>query len=186
MRHGKILTRTKKTPNDFIIEGNICKIGCYGDHSEFIGYALVDAEDADKCKPYKWRINGGYVLTEGNKNANLKRQFLHHFILNTDNIVDHENENKQDCRKENLRKCSHSENHCNIKRRSTNTSGYKGVSWNKLNGKWESYITKNYTRSFLGLFDDKKEAALAYNKAAVELHGNFAKLNVVLIRRKSC
>lgn len=46
-----------------------------------------------------------------------------------------------------------------------NTSGYKGVSWHKINKKWISGITINYKRIHLGYFEDKKEAVIAYKQA---------------------
>jgi hypothetical protein len=58
-----------------------------------------------------------------------------------------------------------------------NTSGYKGVSWNKGKKKWESAIRVNGTRKNLGRFNTKEEAAAAYQAAALELHGEFARFD---------
>jgi hypothetical protein len=54
-----------------------------------------------------------------------------------------------------------------------NTSGYRGVSWYKTTKKWRVGIDKRT----VGYFTDKVEAARAYDKAAIQIHGNDARLN---------
>lgn len=58
-------------------------------------------------------------------------------------------------------------------------SKYKGVSWNKKAKLWYAYITKDKKRISLKYFKNEKDAAKAYNKAALELHGEFARLNEI-------
>ena len=77
----------------------------------------------------------------------------------------------------NLRICSCSQNSMNRSIRSTNKSGYKGVSWHRTAGKWRAKIDSYGRRKHLGLFSTPEAAALAYDKAAKELHGEFAQLN---------
>lgn len=55
-------------------------------------------------------------------------------------------------------------------RRSTNTSGVKGVSWDAEKKKWLASITRNYKQLHLGRYDTKEEAAAAYERAARETH----------------
>lgn len=57
------------------------------------------------------------------------------------------------------------------------SSRFKGVSWNKSKRKWQAQIMKDGKRQYLGYFVCEKEAAAAYNAAAIELFGEFAKLN---------
>lgn len=52
-----------------------------------------------------------------------------------------------------------------------NTSGFNGVSWKEKNKKWQA--------SIIGIFEDKLEAARAYNKAALKYFGEFANLNAI-------
>lgn len=96
--------------------------------------------------------------------------------------VDHKNGNRDDCRKDNLRLATYSQNNCNIGKKLFilgTTSKYKGVY--KYKGKqkpWWAYIKTGGKRKSLGYFSTEEEAARAYNKAALELHGEFANVNV--------
>jgi hypothetical protein len=54
---------------------------------------------------------------------------------------------------------------------------YKGVHWKKDKQKWAAEIKKNYRKHRLGYFDIEEDAACAYNEAALELFGEFARLN---------
>lgn len=93
--------------------------------------------------------------------------------------VDHRNGNTFDNRRSNLRVCTNSQNLMNRGAPKNNTSGFKGVSFNKYTGKWVANIVKNYRQIHLGYYKDKKNAAKAYNKAAFKLFGKFAYLNKV-------
>jgi len=58
-----------------------------------------------------------------------------------------------------------------------NKSGARGVSWYKSIQKWVGSVTYRGKSYHLGSFDDKMEAAKAYNKKALELFGERAILN---------
>lgn len=94
--------------------------------------------------------------------------------------IDHVNGNKSDNRFSNLRECTASQNMHNSGIKPDNKSGYKGVRWNKQVGKWQAVVKKDYKSHHAGLFNDAKEAAKAYDKKAIELHGEFAKTNEML------
>jgi hypothetical protein len=64
---------------------------------------------------------------------------------------------------------------CNKKRQANNTSGYKGVCYHKITGKWAARIRLNKCLRHLGLFPTPELAHMAYAKAAAELHGDFAR-----------
>ena len=91
--------------------------------------------------------------------------------------LDHENERKHDNRLANLRPATQSQNLQNTGRRKSNTSGFKGVSWQKCAKKWAAYITVNYRRTHLGLFPTPELAHQAYCAAATKHHGAFARFN---------
>ncbi|MEI4615187.1 AP2 domain-containing protein [Bacillus cereus] len=65
------------------------------------------------------------------------------------------------------------------KRKTEVTSKYKGVYFNKRNGKFSVYIQKNRRRLFLGNYEKEEDAAYYYNERAKELHGEFAVLNIL-------
>jgi len=90
--------------------------------------------------------------------------------------IDHRDLDKANNRFDNLRLATNSQNGHNCGAYSNNTSGVKGVSWRKQRGKWGAEITHNGKRFFLGYFDTRAEAAAAYAKAAVDLHGDFARV----------
>ena len=83
----------------------------------------------------------------------LNDRYLHRFVLKAKKgeNVDHINGNKLDNRKENLRKCTRSQNFANRKKYTNNTSGYKGVS--KHGNKWQADIQINGKSKYLGIFE---------------------------------
>ncbi len=92
--------------------------------------------------------------------------------------VDHIDQNKVNNRIENLRAATRGQNQLNIKKQSNNVSGYKGVSWYK-NKYWRVQIRVNGTSVDVGYFDDKYDAATAYNFAISEIYKDFAVYNTV-------
>lgn len=99
---------------------------------------------------------------------------LHNGKLSKGEQIDHIDQNPSNNRISNLRIATNSENNCNRSRQSNNTSGFKGVSWNKFTQSWEAYIKLNGKRKFLGYFLRKESAALAYRLNAEMYHGQFA------------
>lgn len=94
--------------------------------------------------------------------------------------VDHRNGNGLDNRRENLRRCTQSENLMNKRMGVNNTSGFKGVSATPR-GRWRSYINVYGNRMHIGVFDTPEEAATAYDKKAKKYFKEFAVLNFPLI-----
>lgn len=90
--------------------------------------------------------------------------------------VDHKNRDGLDCRRENLRVATRSQNASNSPSIG-GTSKYKGVNWHRARGKWAAYIKHNMVRKYLGLFLSEQDAACAYDAAAIRMHGEFAYLN---------
>jgi len=88
-------------------------------------------------------------------------------------IIDHIDKNPSNNSIKNLRSCTNRENQFNSRKQINNTSGYKGVCWNKKNKKFVAQIRKNGKPVHLGSFDCPKEASKAYEAKAKELHGEF-------------
>lgn len=89
-------------------------------------------------------------------------------------FLDHKNRDRDDNRIENLREANQSQNVANGRMRSTNKSGYRGVSWSKKSRKWVAMGWENRKQKSLGYYDDPKEAASAYQRHADQHHGEFA------------
>ena len=91
---------------------------------------LIDKEDAEKIKKYRWRVDQatGYVYSDFNG----IKVYLHRYIMDihdkkTNLVIDHINRNKKDNRKENLRICTHAENLRNLSILSNSNTGFRNV-----------------------------------------------------------
>jgi hypothetical protein len=91
--------------------------------------------------------------------------------------IDHIDGDKLNNKITNLRLCTHNQNQHNQGIRVNNKSGFKGVSWMKSTRKWQAQICFRSKVKHLGLFNNKIDAAKAYDMAAIDLHGEFAWLN---------
>ena len=91
-------------------------------------------------------------------------------------VVDHINHNTLDNRRSNLRICTNKENVRNNQLRALNTSGHKGVTWNKRENKWQVYIRVNYKFHTLGYFNftDFEKACECRERADVKYFGEYS------------
>lgn len=124
------------------------------------------------CRP----INKGYGAIRFGGHLWLTHRlawFVHYGEDPVGQQIDHINNDRLDNRIVNLRLADNQENNCNTLLRSTNSSGYKGVSWMKSYGKWEAYIWKDYKKYSLGYFDAPEEAAAVVAHARAGFHGSF-------------
>lgn len=88
--------------------------------------------------------------------------------------VDHINRDRVDDRWVNLRQASFGDNQANKKLQSNNTSGYKGVSWDKATGMWEVRVNRVYH----GRYENIEDALRVRDETAAELQGEFATRNL--------
>ena len=149
-------------------------------------FSKIDDEDFEKINFCKWNFNYGYA--DGNKRVDgtFKHIKMHRVILGAmeGEYVDHINHDTLDNRKENLRICSASQNQANSLLGKNNTTGYKGVYYTPgTSNPYMAKICKNRKHIHLGCFKTIEEAALAYNKNAIDLYGEFAKLNTIEVFR---
>ena len=126
------------------------------------------------------RHHRGYLLANVGGGVNLRAHriawAMHHGSWPPDQI-DHINAIPSDNRGCNLRLANSSQNCSNRAQPISRTSGVRGVSWAKSCGKWYAQIKRNYRSYNLGYFETIEEASAAYQKAAMEMHGEFSILH---------
>lgn len=160
--------------------GNCTEIIRHDDYCEYVcenGESFIfDTEDIPFVQGKRWHMNGnGYAITSENYGSEVLSRLL--LQSGKDVFVDHINGNRADNRRQNLRIASISENNHNMILPSHNTSGFKGVSYYAPRGKYRAYIKISGKRKHLGYFDNKEDAARAYDTAARFYHGKFACVN---------
>lgn len=101
------------------------------------------------------------------------------------NDIDHVNGDGTDNRLANLRLATEGQNCMNRRVHCNNTSGFKGVTFDKESGRWRSQIQIDGKHQTLGRFQSPRHAALAYNAAARRFFGSFAKVNSFPIVRRA-
>lgn len=141
----------------------------------------------DKIKRWKWSAalhsNPG---TEPKKYIPFRMQvidgrqvgfLMNRFIMDAlpGEKIDHIDGNSMNNACDNLRRATTSQNNFNQRGPKYNSkSGYKGVYWHKGGQKWAAECVYNHKKHYLGLFEDVKAAARAYNAKAIELDPEFA------------
>jgi len=142
-------------------------------------FAIVDDADFKYLNQWKWQAQKDGERWYAVRWRGHGETKMHRLIVDSKRKIDidHSNGNGLDNRRGNLRACERSQNCCNTKKRSDNTSGYRGVSRCSSTGKWRVQIQYKGQKKYLGIFVDKIFAASRFNEAAKQLHGDFAKLN---------
>lgn len=143
--------------------------------------ALVDDKDFEWLSQWKWYVMTNYGHWYAIRNGDLGSIYMHKEIMKpmTDFVVNHIDGNRLNNQKVNLRLCNLTGKAGMQKEARNNTSGYRGVSWHRKFQCWVAKIgLKNETIN-LGCFPDPKQAALAYNAAALKHFGEFARINLI-------
>jgi hypothetical protein len=150
------------------------------------GVALVDDEDFGEISCFKWYAHKEYgIIYAWRHQYNGYREYrevkMHRQIMKakTGEIIDHADSNGLNNQKSNLRFCSFSQNNMNSRISRNNVSGFKGVSYHRQNKRWRATINKDRKQVSLGCYGTPEAAALAYNRKATELFGEFARPNVI-------
>lgn len=148
---------------------------------------MVDDEDFEWLNRWKWcahlanKKTAVYARTAFvDEFGVLRKVLMHRMILGVTDLgitVDHKNLCGIDNQRGNLRTCTRRESSINRGLFKSNSSGKRGVNWNKKRGKWCASISINRLTVGLGCYDDIDFAARAYDKKAREVFGEIARLN---------
>ena len=141
----------------------------------------VDARDWEWLTQWKWhRSAQGYVIRNqaipsgGNRTIWIHREII---CAPAGQEVDHIDRNPFNNSRSNLRLATDSQNSINMAPTRRNTSGFKGVSFDKKLSRWRAIIRIKGQHAWLGRHDTAEAAARAYDAKARELFGEFAYLN---------
>lgn len=167
-RYNKIIDASQRTThqkNDIIIKENHAEVIIRNNKSEKVCTALIDINDLDLIKQYKWHITNRYIATR----INNKEVLMHRMILNYygDFDIDHINQNKFDNRKSNLRIVKHVINAQNISKLGI----YKAPK-----NKWRVYVKRFGKRYYLGTYKNYDDALKVRNNFVDEFEKQNAKL----------
>jgi phage terminase large subunit GpA-like protein len=143
--------------------------------------ALVDDDDYEFINQHHWTIHHSgrvfYAVRGVWRHDGVWTNTTMHKFLTGWSQVDHINHDGLDNRRCNLREATKAQNAQNMRSQNGVSSAYKGVNWYKRDQTWEAKIKVDGRVRFLGRFADERDAAAAYNRAALAGFGEFAYLN---------
>lgn len=146
--------------------------------------ALVDDEDYEDLSKYRWQARPWKYGWYASRRCKDGCVYMHRQIMNATQkeLIDHEDTNGLNNQKWNLRKATRKDNGGNRSTKVQTITNLKGVGikvFAKGNIMYRAYIHINKKYKHLGYFDRAKDAAKAYDQAAMTYFGNFAKQNMV-------
>ncbi len=147
------------------------------------GYeAVIDTQDVPMVGEWNWyaetRRHGVYARRDEQVGDIRLRIYLHRQILGNPNglQIDHIDGNGLNNLRSNIREATAEQNAHNQRISPKNKSGFKGVSWNRRDAKWQSFIRAGGKHLGLGSFDTPEAAHAAYCDASERLHGRFGRV----------
>jgi hypothetical protein len=150
-------------------------------------FSVVDASDFEWLSQWKWHAkrskkdNTYYAARKGPTVDGKQSQILMHRQIKgaeAGSRVDHKDGDGLNNSRANLRFTTSAQNQMNHRLRSDSSTGFMGVSFFPKTRRWRAYIQSRSKWKHLGYFSSPENAAIAFNVAALELHGEFARLNV--------
>ena len=163
------IKRTIYDKNDYIFHDDYIEMLVYNKKGEVIKKAIIDIDDYDLVKQYKWGLVSNYIINYMNN------IFLHRLVINAsdDKYVDHIDGNTMNNRKHNLREVTHQQNNMNKTNKGQGNNKRKGVSYRKDRGKWRAYITVDNKQINLGMYDTEEEAIKVREEAEIKYFGEY-------------
>lgn len=143
-------------------------------------FALVDDEDYERINKWKWyavKREDRIYAAKGGSDKPSERGYMHREILKTEEKIDHKDRDGLNNQKFNPRPANKSQNNWNSRKPRNNSSGFVGVCFDKVTGKWMAYVAAHGKRTFLGRFSAAETAARVRDAEAKKLHGEYARLN---------
>jgi hypothetical protein len=163
------------------VEGNVAYVPLTKGYE-----AVIDVADVPLVEGVNWQarvmpktVYAAYAKWMDGKK---KSVYLHRVLMQASSgmEVDHKDGNGLNNRRRgkagNLRFATKSQNQCNARMRSDNTSGFRGVYFDKRRGHWRMHVRIKGKSVVRGGFMNPESAAAAYAKASAELHGEFGRL----------
>jgi len=153
-------------------------------------HAMVDDVDYDFLNQWKWRVLKAkrkktkqvWYAHRTTQRPNRKPVYMHREVLIRSGCLkfkecDHFDDDGLNNTRQNLRAATSSQNKSNMRKRIGCTSRFKGVYWHNKRKKWMAKISCLGKSYWLGVFKNEKDAAKAYDYAALRHFGEFARLN---------
>jgi AP2 domain len=134
----------------------VAQLPIYGLDGDVRDHALVDDDDFEWLSSCRWHLVAGYPRNGNNV-------YMHRLILGLPKgdrrMGEHKNRNKLDNQRSNLRiaQRGHRDNKQNLGIRADNTSGYRGVVWQKRQKRWRATAMLDGKRYHLGYRDTPEE-----------------------------
>lgn len=154
-KYGSVLDKTIYDPNEFVFNQDFVEIKLRDKYGKEVGIAIIDIDDFDKVKDYKWHIKKSNNTSYCMSHINNEKVFLHRFLLDYSGEldVDHIDHNGLNNRRDNLRIISHAKNITN--QHNTDNGIYKVKS-----GRFRATITKDNKSIYIGTYDTFEEAKI--------------------------
>lgn len=140
---------------------------------------MIDTADRVIAERHSWTCHKHrYAYSGIGRGKSQKKVYLHRLLCETTEEkqkVDHINAIREDCRSENLRAVTNTQNNLNQSLRSDNTTGFKGVSRDTRSGKFAVRIFDGLKHRHCGLFASVEQAAEVAKAFREKHHGEFAR-----------
>lgn len=166
--------RVPPGPVEFIDNNSAALIPLYRRDRMISGYVTVDIGDVEWASQWTWRLdNRGYASRGEGSGTEYRKILLHRELLGlnheSEDVGDHIDRDRLNCRRSNLRAIPSAGNQQNRPGSPLSTSEYRGVHWDKTARKWKASVRTNGRLISLGRFHDEREAANAARAARARL-----------------